>query len=42
MPHQFSAGRATAAFDQDHTLRVVIEMSLSTWLVTGMLPGVER
>lgn len=42
MPHQFSAGRATAAFDQDHTLIVVIEMSLSTWLVTGMLPGVER
>jgi transposase len=42
MLHQFSAGRATAAFDQDHTLIVVIEMSLSTWLVTGMLPGVER
>ena len=42
MPHQYSAGRATAAFDQDHTLIVVIEMSLSTWLVTGMLPGVER
>ena len=42
MLHQYSAGRATAAFDQDHTLIVVIEMSLSTWLVTGMLPGVER
>ena len=42
MLHQYSAGRAAAAFDQDHTLIVVIEMSLSTWLVTGMLPGVER
>lgn len=42
MPHQFTAGRAMSAFDQDHSLIVVIEMSLSTWLVTGLLPGVER
>ena len=42
MLHQFTGGRATAAFDQDHTLIVVIEMSQSTWLVTGLLPGVER
>lgn len=42
MLHQFIPGRATAAFDQDRTLVVVIEMSQSTWLVTGLLPGVDR
>nr|CCD31952.1 Transposase, IS116/IS110/IS902 family protein [Methylocystis sp. SC2] len=42
MLHQFIPGRATAAFDQDRTLVVVVEMSQSTWLVTGLLPGLER
>ncbi len=42
MLHQFIPGRATAAFDQARTLVVVVEMSQSTWLVTGLLPGVER
>jgi len=42
MPHQFTASRAITAFDQDCTLIVVIEMSQSTWIVTGLLPGVER
>jgi len=42
MSQHFSASRATTAFDQDRTLIVVIEMSQSTWLVTGLLPGVER
>ena len=27
---------------QDHTLITVIEMSLSSWLVAGIVPGVER
>jgi transposase len=31
-----------AAFVQDSTLIGVIEMSLSTWLVAGMIPGVSR
>jgi transposase len=31
-----------AAFVQDSTLIAVIEMSLSTWLVAGMIPGVSR
>jgi transposase len=31
-----------AAFVQDSTLVVVIEMSLSSWLVAGMIPGVSR
>lgn len=42
MLHTFTAGRATAAFDQESTLPVVIEMSQSSWLVSGLLPGVER
>jgi transposase len=42
MPHSFTASRATAAFDQERTLTVVIEMSQSAWLVSGLLPGVER
>jgi transposase len=42
MPHPFTASRATAAFDQKRTLIIVIEMSQSTWLVSGLLPGVER
>ncbi len=42
MPHPFTASRATAAFDQERTLIVVIEMSQSAWLVSGLLPGVER
>lgn len=35
-------GRSTAAFVPEETLVVVIEMSLSTWLVAGLLPGVNR
>src|SRR5712672_502861 len=31
-----------AAFVQDSTLVVVIEMALSSWLVAGMIPGVSR
>jgi len=30
------------AFVQDNTLVAVIEMSLSSWLVAGMIPGVSR
>jgi hypothetical protein len=30
------------ALNQDSTLIVVIEMSQSSWLVAGMVPGVER
>jgi len=31
-----------AAFVQDSTLVVVIEMALTSWLVAGMIPGVDR
>src|SRR5208337_5597412 len=30
------------AFVQDNTLVAVIEISLSSWLVAGMIPGVSR
>ena len=35
-------GRSFTALDQDSTLIVVIEMGLSNWLVSGMVPGLER
>jgi len=34
--------RSLAAFDQDSTLIAVIEMSLKSWLVAGIVPGVGR
>src|SRR4051812_28960682 len=34
--------RSLAALDMDHTLIAVIEMSQSSWLVAGIVPGVER
>lgn len=34
--------RSLTAFDQDSTLIAVIEMSLKSWLVAGLVPGVSR
>jgi transposase len=34
--------RSLTAFDQGTTMAVVVEMSESSWLVAGMLPGVAR
>ena len=34
--------RSLTALEQDNTLIVVIEMSLSSWLVAAIVPGVER
>ena len=34
--------RCLTALDMDHTLIAVIEMSQSSWLVAGIVPGVER
>jgi transposase len=34
--------RCLSPFSQDSTLIAVIEMSLSKWLVGGMVPGIER
>jgi transposase len=34
--------RSLVALDQNSTIIAVIEMSQSSWLVAGMLPGIER
>ena len=40
-PHDDSK-MCLAACEQDRTLVVVVEMSLSSWLVAGLIPGVSR
>ena len=39
-PNELSHSRTV--LKQDNTLIAVIEMSLSSWLVAGIVPGVER
>ena len=34
--------RSLVALDQNSTIIAVVELSQSSWLVAGMLPGVER
>ncbi|MDQ2762573.1 MAG: hypothetical protein M3Y22_03505 [Pseudomonadota bacterium] len=34
--------RSLAAFDQNTSLVAVVEMSESSWLVAGLVPGVDR
>ncbi len=34
--------RSATAFNPDETLCIVVKMSLSSWLVAGLLPGIER
>ena len=42
MLQQVAIGRSMATFHPDETLIVVVEMSRSTWLVAGLLPGIDR
>src|ERR1700758_4602894 len=42
MPQPNDLSRSLVAPDQDSTVIVVVEMSQSSWLVAGMLPGIER
>src|ERR1700726_2142874 len=42
MPKPNDLSRSFTAFEQDSTLIAVIEMSLTSWLIAGILPGVER
>ena len=42
MPQPNDLSRSPAALDQDSTLIAVIEMSQSSWLVAGIVPGIER
>jgi transposase len=42
MPKQNGLSRSLVAFEQDSTLIAVIELSQSSWLVTAIVPGLER
>jgi transposase len=42
MPQPNDLSRSPAALDHDSTLIAVIEMSQSSWLVAGIVPGIER
>ena len=42
MPKPNDLSRSLTAFEQNSTLIAVIEMSLSSWLVAGIVPGIER
>ena len=42
MPQPNDLSRSLTPFVQGNTLVAVIELSLSSWLITGLLPGVAR
>ncbi len=42
MPQLNDLGRSLTPFTQDNTLVAVVELSLSSWLVAGVVPSVER
>jgi hypothetical protein len=41
-PQPNDLSRSLTALEQDRTLIAVIEMSQSSWLVAGIVPGIER
>jgi transposase len=42
MPQPNDLSRSLVALDQDSTIIAVVEMSQSSWLVGGVVPGIER
>jgi transposase len=42
MPQPNDLSRSLVALDQKSTIIAVVELSQSSWLVAGVLPGVER
>src|SRR6201988_2024146 len=42
MPQPNDLSRSLVALDQNSTIIAVVAMSQSSWLVAGMLPGIER
>src|ERR687886_2993559 len=42
MPEPNALSRSQTPLEQDTTLVAVIELSLASWLVAGIVPGVER
>ena len=42
MPQANDLSRSLVPLEQDNTLIAVIELSQSSWLIAGMVPGIER
>ncbi len=42
MPQPKNLSRSHVALEQDATLIAVIEMGQASWLVAGIVPGIER
>ena len=42
MPQVDDLSRSLTVFDQNTSLTVVVEMSAASWLVAGMVSGVDR
>src|SRR5437868_7741983 len=42
MPQRDDLSRSVVAFQQDNTLVAVVELSRSSWLVAGLVPGIGR
>src|ERR671927_600883 len=42
MPQRNDLSRSLVPFQQDGTLVAVVELSRSSWLVAGLVPGLER
>jgi transposase len=42
MPQPNDLSRSLVALDQNSTIIAVVELSQSSWLVAGILPGIER
>src|SRR5205085_12133365 len=42
MPQPNDLSRSLVALDQNSTIIAVLEMSQSSWLAAGMVPGIER
>ena len=42
MPQPNDLSRSLVALDHNSTITAVVELSQSSWLVGGVLPGIER
>jgi hypothetical protein len=42
MPQPNDLNKSLVALDQNSTIIAVVELSQSSWLVAGVLPGIER
>jgi transposase len=42
MLHNPDVARSTTAYPPDEILVVIVEISRSTWLAAGLVPGVDR